>query len=65
LPRTCASGETTSAGEEDRYKQRQHLIETVFGSIKHNRGCHRFHRQGRAAVRAEWRLITATHNLPG
>ena len=45
------------------YKQRQHLIETVFGSIKHNRGCHRFHRRGRAAVRTEWRLITATHNL--
>jgi hypothetical protein len=45
------------------YKQRQHLIETVFGSIKHNRGCHRFHRRGRAAVRVEWRLITATHNL--
>jgi transposase len=45
------------------YKQRQHLIETLFGSIKHNRGCHRFHRRGRAAVRTEWRLITATHNL--
>ena len=45
------------------YKQRQHLIETVFGSIKHNRGCGRFHRRGRAAVRTEWRLITATHNL--
>jgi hypothetical protein len=23
----------------------------------------RFHRRGRAALRAEWRLITATHNL--
>jgi hypothetical protein len=45
------------------YKQRQHLIETLFGSIKHNRGCQRFHRRGRAAVRTEWRLITATHNL--
>ncbi len=45
------------------HKQRQHLIETLFGSIKHNRGCDRFHRRGRAAVRTEWRLITATHNL--
>ena len=45
------------------YKQRQHLIETLFGSIKHNRGIVRFHRRGRAAVRTEWRLITATHNL--
>ena len=25
--------------------------------------CNRFHRRGRAAVRTEWRLITATHNL--
>jgi hypothetical protein len=23
----------------------------------------RFHRRGRSAVRTEWRLITATHNL--
>jgi transposase len=45
------------------YRQRQHLIESLFGSIKHNRGCDRFHRRGRAAVRTEWRLITATHNL--
>jgi hypothetical protein len=45
------------------YKQRQHLIETLFGSIKHNRGIVRFHRRGRAPVRTEWRLITATHNL--
>ncbi len=45
------------------YMQCQHLIETLFGAIKHNRGCHRFHRRGRAAVRTEWRLITATHNL--
>jgi hypothetical protein len=39
------------------------LIETLFGSIKHNRGLGRFHRRGRAAVRTEWHLITATHNL--
>jgi len=45
------------------YRQRQHLIETLFGSVKHNRGLRSFHRRGRAAVRTEWRLITATHNL--
>jgi transposase len=45
------------------YRQRQHLIESLFGSIKHNRGIKQFHRRGRAAVRTEWRLITATHNL--
>ena len=45
------------------YKQRQPMIEPVFGQTKHNRGIERFHRRGRAAVRTEWRLITATHNL--
>ena len=32
-------------------------------NTKHNRGFNRFHRRGRAAVRTEWRLIAATHNL--
>jgi Transposase DDE domain len=45
------------------YRRRQPLIEPVFGHTKHNRGMGRFHRRGRGAVRAEWRLITATHNL--
>jgi hypothetical protein len=31
--------------------------------MKFNRGLDRFRRPGRGAVRAEWRLITATHNL--
>jgi Transposase DDE domain/Transposase domain (DUF772) len=44
------------------YKTRKR-IEPVFGQIKHNRGCDRFKRRGRAAARSEWRLITATHNL--
>jgi hypothetical protein len=38
-------------------------IEPTFGQIKHNRGCGRFQRRGRAAARSEWRLIAATHNL--
>jgi transposase len=45
------------------YRQRQAMIEPVFGQTKFNRGMSRFRRRGRAAVRAEWRLITATHNL--
>jgi transposase len=45
------------------YRQRQPMIEPVFGQTKHNRRIDRFHRRGRAAVRTEWRLITATHNL--
>jgi transposase len=45
------------------YKQRGQLIEPIFGHTKHNRGFVRFHRRGRAAVRTEWRLMAATHNL--
>ncbi len=45
------------------YRHRQSMIEPVFGQIKFNRGIDRFRRRGRAAARAEWRLITATHNL--
>jgi transposase len=45
------------------YRQRQPMIEPVFGQTKFNRGIDRFRRRGRAAVRTEWRLITATHNL--
>jgi transposase len=45
------------------YAKRKHSIEPVFGQIKGNRRLDRFQRRGRAAVRSEWRLITATHNL--
>jgi hypothetical protein len=38
------------------------MIEPVFAQVK-NRGLDRFQRRGRDAVRTEWRLITATHNL--
>jgi hypothetical protein len=45
------------------YRQRQQLIEPVFAHTKFNRRLDRFHRRGRAAVRTEWRLIAASHNL--
>jgi transposase len=45
------------------YRRRQGMIEPVFGQTKFNRGIDRFQRRGRSAARAEWRLITATHNL--
>jgi transposase len=47
------------------YRKRQPMIEPVFAQMKFNRGLDRFRRRGRGAVRAEWRLITATHNLRG
>jgi transposase len=45
------------------YRERQITIEPVFGQIKFNRAIKRFHRRGRTAVRSEWRLIAATHNI--
>src|SRR5215208_3591166 len=44
------------------YAQRQAIIEPVFANTKFIRGIDRFRRRGRAAVRTEWRLVTATHN---
>ena len=45
------------------YLKRQGTVEPVFGQIKSNRGANRFQPRGRSAVRSEWRLLTATHNL--
>jgi transposase len=45
------------------YRKRKQMIEPVFGHTRHNRGVTRFHRRGRTAVRTEWRLLMATHNL--
>jgi transposase len=45
------------------YSKRLPMIEPVFAQIKANRRIGRFKRRGRAAVRSEWRLIAATHNL--
>jgi hypothetical protein len=53
--------DTPAAGEL--YAQRQRMIEPVFADTKFNRRADRFLRRGRAAVRSEWRLITATGNL--
>ena len=46
------------------YRKRQTMIEPVFAHMKFNRGILRFMRRGRPAARSEWRLITATNNLP-
>jgi transposase len=45
------------------YRRRQAIIEPVFAHTKITRRADRFQRRGLAACRAEWRLITATHNL--
>jgi hypothetical protein len=53
--------ETDLGGEL--YRKRKTMIEPVFGQTKFNRRADRFQRRGTSAVRSEWRLITATHNL--
>jgi transposase len=45
------------------YRRRKVMVEPVFAQTKHNRRLDSFRRRGRSAVRSEWRLITATHNL--
>ncbi len=52
----------TSAGQR-LYRRRAELVEPVFAHTKHTRRIDRFSRRGHSAVRAEWRLIAATHNL--
>jgi hypothetical protein len=47
----------------DLYRRRQGMIEPVFAQTKANRRIDKFRRCGRSAVRTEWRLINATHNL--
>ena len=45
------------------YRRRMTMIEPIFGHTKANRRIERFQRRGLNAVRAEWRLIAATHHL--
>jgi transposase len=45
------------------YRRRAELVEPVFAHTKHTRLITRFSRRGLAAVRNEWALIAATHNL--
>jgi hypothetical protein len=45
------------------YRRRMTMIEPIFGHTKANRRIERFQRRGLDAVRSEWRLIAATHNL--
>ena len=59
----ASSGGLASERGKALYGRRQGSVESVFGQIKANRGFRGFQRRGRLAVRSEWRLVTATHNL--
>jgi transposase len=45
------------------YRRRAALVEPVYAHTKHTRGITRFARRGITAVKHEWQLIAATHNL--
>lgn len=45
------------------YAKRKTIIEPIFGQIKDARGIRAFLLRGTEAVKAEWNLICATHNL--
>jgi transposase len=45
------------------YKQRSHIIETLFGQTKHNRTMRYFLLRGLSKVKTEWATICLTHNL--
>lgn len=52
----------TKKGRE-RYARRKAMVEPVFGQVKHGRGFRQFLLRGRKKMRAEWRLVSLTHNL--
>jgi transposase len=45
------------------YAARKHIVEPVFGQIKHVRGFRKFLLRGLEKVEAEWQLVCLTHNL--
>jgi hypothetical protein len=52
----------TKRGRE-RYARRKALVEPVFGQVKQGRGFRQFLLRGLKKMRAEWRLVSLTHNL--
>jgi transposase len=52
----------TKRGRE-RYARRKAMVEPVFGQVKQARGFRQFLLRGRKKMRAEWRLVSLTHNL--
>ena len=45
------------------YAARKHIVEPVFGQIKHVRGFRKFLLRGLDKVAAEWQLVCLSHNL--
>jgi len=45
------------------YGRRMHIVEPVFGNIRHNKGMSRFMLRGKSKVNAQWLLYCAVHNI--
>lgn len=45
------------------YAKRKHIVEPVFGQMKHVRGFRQFLLRGLKNVQAEWKVLCLTHNL--
>jgi len=45
------------------YAKRKHIVEPVFGQMKHVRGFRQFLLRGLENVAGEWKLLCLTHNL--
>lgn len=45
------------------YAQRMHIVEPVFGNIRHNKGMNRFTLRGQSKVNAQWLLFCCVHNI--
>ncbi len=52
-----------SVAGKAKYNLRKTTVEPAFGQIKETRGIRRFRLRGLIPVKAEWKLICATHNL--
>ena len=68
LPEGATPTETNShrlSTKEGRsiYSKRQHMIESVFGHTKANKGFRQFLQRGIKAVSAEWDLMMTAHNI--
>ena len=44
------------------YGKRMHIVEPVFGNIRHNKGLGRFTLRGKSKVNAQWLLYCCVHN---
>jgi hypothetical protein len=61
--RAAMTAKLKSQHGKARYAKRREAVEPVFGQLKEQQGARRFHRRGRRACNAEWKLLCGTHNL--